>query len=93
MFKLNLSNSVSYPVHNYSTRSCHNAVPSFQRIFPTYSDDGYNKRISQCKKSLSFNGPNIWNAIPLTIRCSSTLPSFKCKYREYLLNSYQSESL
>ena len=72
MYKLQLSDSLVYPAHNYSTRYSNNVIPSFQRL-------------TQCLKSLTCNGPKIYNTIPLSIRNSQSLNVFKRRYREYLL--------
>ena len=75
MFKLQLSDSLPYPDHNYQTRYRRNVLPSFQRL-------------TSSLKSISYNGPKIYNTIPLPIRNSKTLTSFKSKYRQYLIDTY-----
>ena len=72
MYKMQLMNSIVYPTHDYPTRNCNNAVPSFQRL-------------AMCTKSLSYNGPKIFNTIPQSIRISSSLKLFKSRYKEYLV--------
>lgn len=75
MYLQNSFGNLAYPTHNYSTRSRNNTIPQFQRL-------------SQCQKSLTFNGPKIWNAIPQFLRSSKSIHVFKRKYKEYLLSEY-----
>ena len=64
-----------YPQHSYETRYCENVVVSFQRL-------------TQCRKSLSFSGPRLWNSLPVSVRESSSVFVFKKKYKNYLLDQY-----
>ena len=72
MYGQHMSNSILYPSHDHDTRSRTDATLTFQRL-------------GQCQRSLSFNGPKIWNSIPLSIRNSSSLLTFKKKYKHHLL--------
>ena len=74
MYKLNLSNLISYPNHSYNTRNNRNAFVAFQRL-------------SLTQKSISFCGPQLWNSIPSNIKESSSLQQFKRAYKSYLLSS------
>lgn len=73
MFKQHISKTITYPNHQYNTRAINNAVPKFQRL-------------SQCQRSIHFNGPKCWNDIPSDIQSSKSLAVFKSKFREFLLN-------
>src|SRR5688572_21083332 len=42
--------------------------------------------------SIRFQGASTWNSIPLFIRHSSGLASFKCKLRSYLLSAKERDS-
>ena len=39
-----------------------------------------------CKRSLAYNGPTIWNALPITIKTSSTIIQFKREYKNVFFN-------
>ena len=39
-----------------------------------------------CKRSLAYNGPTIWNALPITIKTSSTIMQFKREYKNVFFN-------
>ena len=39
-----------------------------------------------CKRSLAYNGPTIWNALPRIIKTSSTIMQFKRKYKNVFCN-------
>ena len=43
-------------------------------------------RIDIYKSSLTFQGPSLWNSLPLDIRASTSLSSFKQKLRKFLLH-------
>ena len=75
MYSHHISGNLIHPSHNYNTRSRNNAIPTFQRL-------------SQCQRSLTFNGPKLWSSIPLNIRTSRSKSVFKRKYKEYLLSEY-----
>ena len=79
MFKQHLTSSINYAAHSYNTRNIHNATPTFQRL-------------SICQRSLTYNGPRLWNSIPISIKNSNTLSSFKKNYKLYLINSYQNDN-
>ena len=66
-------------LHNHSTRSQHNK--NFYLPFV---------RTNLGKTSFSFNGPKIWNNLPVTIRNSSKF-IFSKSLKEYLLQSYSCE--
>lgn len=76
MYKLNFASQVNYPNYSYETRFRNNAISSFQRLTST-------------QRSLTHCGPRYWNLIPRPIRDSSTLPLFKKKLKQLLLDSYQ----
>ena len=38
------------------------------------------------RSSIMYAGPLLWNALPQCITCTTTLSSFKSKYKHYLLN-------
>ena len=75
MFEQSLSGSITYPNHCHFTRSLNIAVPSFQRLH-------------KCQKSLSFNGPKLWNTIPPALKNMTNVASFKKTYRSFLVQSY-----
>jgi hypothetical protein len=75
MYKEHSSNNISYPLHCYNTRTRNNASVRFQRL-------------AQCQRSLSFNGPQCWNSIPIDIRMSTSLSIFKKRFKEHLLAGY-----
>ena len=70
-----LSNSVATLDHPYNTRHRIDPLPSFHRL-------------TQSQRSLSFQGPLIWNQIPLQIRNSSSLKVFKRDFKKYMLETY-----
>jgi hypothetical protein len=45
------------------------------------------------ERSFAFAGPKTWNSLPLEIRKSTTLTTFKSKLKTYLYRKYFSESL
>lgn len=77
MFKHQFSNINIIPDHSHFTRFRNNAVPTFQRL-------------TQCQKSIHFNGPTNWNSIPFHIRNSNSLSKFKKLYKEHLISFYLS---
>ena len=67
-------------IHNHATRSRNLLLPSFHRL-------------TSSRKSISFNGPNIWNTIPPEIKLCSNILKFKIKYKKHLINSYAISTL
>ena len=65
------------PQHNLATRHGHEISSSFNRLTTT-------------QHSLSFTGPKIWNDLPLLLREISSLPLFKRKLKNYLIDFYDS---
>ena len=65
----------SSTIHNYRTRSSL-LVPAFQRLELTQ------------RQSVAFQGPSLWNVIPIEIRNSQSLSTFKHKLRKYLILQY-----
>ena len=61
--------------HNYSTRQRNEYLAPFARSRST-------------QQSVLFNAINNWNTIPDNIKNSISLPSFKYKYKQHLLESY-----
>ena len=61
--------------HSLNTRNRHQVVPEFHRL-------------SLTQHAFSFTGPTVWNDIPLEIRNSPSLPAFKRKFKEYLIDLY-----
>ena len=62
--------------HNYSTRQRNEYLAPFARLRST-------------QQSVLFNAINNWNSIPDNIKNSISLPSFKYKYKQHLLESYE----
>ena len=63
--------------HRYNTRSNINDLsPSFQRLTLTQN------------QSIYFQGPRIWNEIPVCVRESPSLFSFKKSFKKFTLSSY-----
>ena len=48
-------------------------------------------RLSHSQLFIHVRGPNVWNNIPLTLRRSRTLHTFKRNFKKHLLNSYANE--
>ena len=46
-------------------------------------------RLTQTQQAISFQGPDVWNKIPLSIKQSRTIAIFKNRLKEHYLNSYQ----
>ena len=62
-------------IHKYATRNASNYhLPKI--------------RTSVMKRSILFDGPKLWNSIPVTIRNCRSLQTFKQKYKMYLIESY-----
>lgn len=81
---LNLSNNSGLQlissIHNYKTRS---STKHEFHIPQVNSNVG--------KSSLKFQGPTIWNKIPLELR-NKPLQTFKFKYKNYLIKQYDLNS-
>ena len=60
---------------DHHTRSTGYILPQFQRLSVT-------------QRSITFNGPTIWNSIPLIIRQSQSLKIFKRTYKAHILSKY-----
>ena len=45
------------------------------------------------RKSLSYSGSQLWNEIPIEIRSSSSLQSFKSKYLKWKLPNHQAKDI
>jgi len=71
------SNSVEFLSHDYFTRNRSNPITPFHRL-------------AQSQRSIDFQGPLIWNSIPIEIRASTNVDGFKGKLRKYLLDMYDS---
>jgi hypothetical protein len=61
--------------HNYATRQNDNVAPPFQRL-------------TSGQHSALFVGADIWNNLPLAIKCCETLPKFKKLAREFVRQNY-----
>ena len=72
------NNQIDFPSHDYNTRNINRAIPTFYRL-------------SLCQKSINSAGPRLWNEIPVTIRESRNIKAFKTRYKEHLLNIYNSQ--
>ena len=76
MFKtINTSVNYTQPAHNYQTRN-----KNLLSIPP--------HKITLFKHSLMYSGPNIWNTLPMHIKQSTGLSSFRNKYKKHLLSFY-----
>ena len=69
---------LEYPLHSYNTRNRDLAIPSFQRLV-------------LCERSLSCNGPRLWNTLPEEIKNSSSLATFKRNLKLYYVGGYSVE--
>ena len=49
-------------------------------------------RTAYYKKSFSVTGPKLWNALPLEIRKSTSLATFKTSVKKYYLNKQLNET-
>ena len=67
--------TTSQSYHNYNTRNKNN--PCIQKY-----------KSEQAINSICHKGPQIWQKVPNSIKSSRTLPCFKYKYKNYLLNRY-----
>ena len=61
--------------HNYNTRFRNNLIPP-------------NHDLTLIKRSIQYNGPNIWNSIPNHIKTKNTLKSFRFHYKKQLRSTY-----
>ena len=59
--------------HNYGTRNSYNKHLNIPK-----------PRTEQYKHSLLYNGPILWNSIPLSIRNSDNLDVFKAKLKSFI---------
>ena len=64
-----------FSTSNYPTRSVNSLIPQFQRLTST-------------QRSIFYTGPKIWNAIPVDIKNSPSILSFKRNYKSYLISRY-----
>ena len=68
-----------------------NLAPSYLNIFLHIASDRYashkyilpKTRIDLFKSSFSFQGPSIWNSLPLNIKESASFPAFKIALKKY----------
>ena len=60
--------------HNYNTRNNKYSIPHI--------------RIEKCRRSLLYQGLNLWNTLPVFMTSSKSLNSFKTSCRRYLLGTY-----
>ena len=61
--------------HHYDTRYRNNMNPRFQRTNLT-------------QRSLTYSAPTLWNQIPLEIRSSHNIQTFKKQYKSFLIAQY-----
>ena len=61
-------------IHNYNTRNCNNLIPIFRRT-------------SIGQRSIAYEGTKTWNTLPLNIKQSPSLNTFKIKLNVYLLEN------
>ena len=64
----------SQPYHIYNTRNNKYIIPSI--------------RIEKCRRTILYQGLNLWNALPMFLKCTKSLNSFKSSCRRYLLLNY-----
>ena len=65
-------------------------LPSSQ--FSRHSAYTFNVTFNESKygrRAFSYCAPRLWNCLPLTIRCISSLPMFKTKLKTYIFSSYE----
>ena len=62
-------------LHVHQTRHREDLRPSFQRL-------------AVCKQAISFQGPKLWNEIPLSIKNSVNLMEFKSRFKSHVLSLY-----
>ena len=65
-------------IHHYNTRRQNELRPQFQRLTLT-------------QHSLKFSGPKFWNSLPLNIRQSNSIISFKNLLKSHLVDQYALE--
>ena len=75
MFKNNDDPIFDRLFHNYNTRFRDNLIPP-------------NHDLSLFKRSMQYNGPNIWNSIPIIIKNKQNIKSFRKSYKTYLVSQY-----
>ena len=78
MYKNNLYSEYTRN-HSHNTRNRSNLLPAYHRLTST-------------QNSFSFNAPNVWNAIPISIRESRNVDIFKNNLKKHFLSIYQSSS-
>lgn len=61
--------------HNYFTRNFESPSPLFQRL-------------SLTQQSIFYRGPIVWNDLPVVVRSSPSLPSFKQNLKKHFLSFY-----
>ena len=66
---------IEYPMHDYNTRNRNIAIPSFQRLVV-------------CERSLSFDGPKLWNSLPEDIKNCNSIASFKRNLKLHFVSKY-----
>ena len=62
-------------LHNVNTRQRDLAAPLFQRL-------------QNSQRAISFNGPTVWNSLPLYLRSIDTLDRFKRELKKHLIDQY-----
>ena len=67
--------NISYPPHNYGTRSANSLIPPFPRV----ESIRLNYEHQFCK---------IWNGIPDHVKTCSNVRSFKREFKNYLFSFY-----
>ena len=73
--------SQNYVINLYNTRSGDRYVPSRQRLTRTLD------------KSIMYQAPHNWSNIPVLVKNSPSLKSFKINYKHFLISQYQNSSL
>ena len=76
----------TYAFNNISSFGCHahvHVTRNRNRLLPAY------QRLSQTQRSVSFSVPNVWNSLPLNIRQSQSLSTFKYMLKQHLVDSYR----
>ena len=75
-YKLNASNLLKFPSHDFGTRNMNLSIPAYQRL-------------SKTQKSISYSAPYMWNQVPPHIKELPTIQSFKKIFKNYLVNKYR----
>ena len=73
--------SQNYVINLYNTRSGDRYVPSRQRLTQTLD------------QSIMYQAPHNWSNIPVLVKNSPSLKSFKINYKHFLISQYQNSSL